>query len=295
LYYEAIHDTLQQIDLIHRLHHAFPNYLHIARSSRDARQIFQSSNHLTAGMIGLEGLHQIGNSASVMRTYHQLGVRYITLTHDCNNRYADAALAAKPKHGGLSDAGRELIKEMNRLGMMMDLSHVSAATMRDALRVTKAPVIFSHSNAHALCPHPRNVPDDVLKMVQRNGGVVMVTFYPEYLACDDPASASLQHVADNILYIGGLIGYDYVGIGSDFDGMAKGATGLEDVSKYPDLLRELIRRGLNSRQLECLIGNNVLRVLGQVEEVSSEMHDVPPLEDFVRPFFGNSSYMADTP
>ena len=240
-------------------------------------------------MIGLEGLHQIGNSVSVMRTYYQLGVRYITLTHDCNNLYADAALAPKPKHGGLSDAGRDLIKEMNRIGMIVDLSHVSAATMRDALDITGAPVIFSHSNAYELCHHPRNVPNDVLQMVRRNGGVVMVTFYPEYLACDNPASATLQDVADNVMYIGGLIGYEHVGIGSDFDGMAKGATGVEDVSKYPDLLQELVRRGLRAHELEGVIGNNVLRVLGHVEKVAEEMFSVIPLEDNVRPFFGNST------
>ncbi|MCJ1380200.1 hypothetical protein MMC17_003303 [Xylographa soralifera] len=284
MYYETVHDTLQQIDLVHRLISAFPSVLRLARSARDVREIFYSSSKQVASLMGAEGLHQIGNSASIMRLYYHLGVRYITLTHDCNNRYADAALAPAPRHNGLSAAGQELIHEMNRLGMIVDLSHTSVATMRDAISATKAPVIFSHSNARALCDHRRNVPDDVLYLVQRNRGVVMVSFYPAYTKCSDPNSASLKEVANHIIYIGRLIGFDHVGIGSDFDGMQHGPQGLEDVSRYPALIEELAQRGLGKEELKKIIGNNVLRVLDEVDLVAKELSDVLPLEDRVRPF-----------
>ena len=219
-----------------------------------------------------------------MRLYHQLGVRYISLTHDCNNHYADAALAPAPRHNGLSAAGVELIHEMNRLGMIVDLSHASVPTMRMALTVTKAPVIFSHSNARALCDHLRNVPDDILHLVRSNRGIVMITFYPTYLKCSDPDSASLKEVADHIMYIGGLIGFDHVGIGSDFDGMQHGPRGLEDVSKYPDLIEELVQRGLGKEELGAVVGESILRVLNEVDLVAKELSKVLPLEDRVRPF-----------
>lgn len=284
MYYETIHDTLQQIDLVHRLIDAFPSVLRLARSSQDVADIFNSSSKQVASLMGAEGLHQIGNSASIMRLYHTLGVRYITLTHDCNNRYADAALAPKPQHNGLSAAGKELILEMNRLGMVVDLSHTSDATMRAALNVTKAPVIFSHSNARALCDHPRNVPDDVLRLVRENRGVVMVSFYPTYTKCDDPEGASLKEVADHIMYIGHVIGFMHVGIGSDYDGMQHGPIDLEDVSKYPSLIEELACRGVGKEELMGIVGNNVLRVLDEVDLAAKELKDVLPLEDEVKPF-----------
>jgi membrane dipeptidase len=285
VYHKTIHDTLQQIDLVRRLIAAFPSQLHPSHSARDVWQVFHSYHHGVASLMGAEGLHQIGNSASVMRLYHQLGVRYITLTHDCNNRYADAALAPKPIHNGLSSAGKEIVREMNRLGMIVDLSHTSASTMRDAYNVTKAPAVFSHSSALALCPHPRNVPDDVLWMVKKNRGVVMVTFYPQYTNCKNSRMATLQEVADHVMYIGELIGFGHVGIGSDFDGMDHGPTELEDVSKYPALITELARRGVSSHDLGGVIGGNVLRVLTEVEEVAETMNDVLPLEDDVERFF----------
>lgn len=218
-----------------------------------------------------------------MRLYYQLGVRYVTLTHDCNNRYADAALAPAPRHNGLSAAGKALIHEMNRLGMIVDLSHTSVATMRDAINATRAPVIFSHSNARALCDHPRNVPNDVLHLVQHNRGVVMVSFYPTYIKCSDPDSASLKDVANHIMYIGRLVGFDHVGIGSDFDGMQHGPEDLEDVSKYPALIEELVQRGLSKDELKSIVGNNVLRVLDEVDTVAKDMSKILPLEDRVRP------------
>ncbi|MCJ1352278.1 MAG: hypothetical protein MMC33_002262 [Icmadophila ericetorum] len=284
MYYETIHDTLQQIDLVHRLIDAFPSVLRLARSAQHVRDIFNAPSKQVASLMGAEGLHQIGNSASVMRLYYSLGVRYITLTHDCNNRYADAALAPVAQHNGLSAAGIELIHEMNRLGMIVDLSHTSDETMRAALNVTKAPVIFSHSNARALCDHPRNVPDDVLRLVRRNKGVVMATFYPTYTNCNNPESASLKQVADHIMYIGQTIGFDHVGIGSDFDGMQHGPIDLEDVSKYPALIEELACRGLGKPELMGIIGSNVLRVLDEVDLVARELKHILPLEDEVEPF-----------
>jgi membrane dipeptidase len=234
--------------------------------------------------MGIEGLHQIGNSASILRMYYSLGVRYATLTHTCHNAYADSEEPLKFLHGGLSEAGKEIVNEMNRLGMIVDLSHTSFATQRATLNISVAPVMFSHSNAFEVCNHTRNVPNDVLRLLKANGGVIMVTFYAAFIS-DDPESMSLEGVADHIEYIGKLIGYRHVGIGSDFDGMEKGPKGLEDVSKYPDLVMELQRRGIEARDIQGIMGLNVMRVLERVEAVSAAMHDVQPLEDNVKPFF----------
>lgn len=283
VYGEIIHDTLQQIDLVHRLIKAYPSYLEHASSAADVFQTFRSSRRI-ASFLGVEGLHQIGNSASVLRMYHALGVRYASMTHTCHNAYADSEEPDEPEHSGISDAGRDMVWEMNRLGMMVDLSHSSFLTQRDVLRVSRAPVIFSHSNAYARCNHTRNVPDDILLGLEANGGVVMVTFYPAFLE-EDPGKASLSSVADHIQYIGETIGYRHVGIGSDFDGMAAGPEGLKDVSKYPDLLRELVHRGISREDILGVMGLNVMRVLEEVEKVAASMHHVKPLEDDVPDFF----------
>lgn len=282
---EIVHDTLQQIDLIHRLMKEFPNHLTPVYSSHDVWTNFRQSATISS-LIGIEGLHQIGNSASILRLYHKLGVRYVTLTHTCHNKYADSEEPAVPLHHGLSLAGEELIREMNRLGMIVDLSHTSEATMWAALNVSTAPVIFSHSNAFAVCNHTRNVPDDILFRLRDNGGVVMATFYPEFARCDDPSKASLSDVADHILYIGQLIGYKHVGIGSDFDGMQRGPTGLEDVSGYPALIEHLRQRGVADEDLVGVVGGNVLRVLEAAEQEAQRQLGVKPLEDDVKPFFG---------
>ncbi|KAG5305254.1 membrane dipeptidase GliJ [Histoplasma capsulatum G186AR] len=277
-YPEIVHDTIQQIDLVHRLAKQFPQHIRFVYSAEDVWNNFAKSDAISS-LIGVEGLHQIGNSASIMRMYHQLGVRYVTLTHSCHNKYADSASPELPLHNGLSPAGEAMVREMNRLGMVVDLAHVSSNTMRHALRVSSAPVIFSHSSIHAKCAHPRNVPDDVLLALKRNGGVVMITFFPEYTRCDGKGSASLSDVADHIQYAGELIGYAHIGLGADFDGMFNTVEGLEDVSKYPDLIAELLRRGVSEKDLIGIVGANVLRVLKEVEVEAKRLENVKPLQD----------------
>lgn len=208
------------------------------------------------------------------------------LTHTCHNQYADSSEAEGHPSEGLSAAGARMVAEMNRMGMVVDLSHASADAARGALRVSRAPVLFSHSAAAALCQHPRNVPDDVLRGLAANGGVVMVSFYPAHLRCQGDRNAQLDDVADHVQYIGELIGYRHVGFGSDFDGMAKGPDGLEDVSRYPELVAELLRRGVGRAEMEGVVGGNVLRVLAQVERLAVEMSGERELEDDVKDMFG---------
>jgi membrane dipeptidase len=258
--------------------------------------------------VAIEGLHQIGNSLSTLRLYHQLGVRYATLTWNCHNKYADAALesgpgfsahVAKPFWHGLSPDGRDLVKEMNRLGMLVDLSHVSKETMIDALVGTGdekwngslAPPIFSHSSAYAICPHPRNVQDDVLQYVKQRNSVVMVNFSPEFVSCvagDDPSGLpdfypknnTLKHVVKHIRHIGELIGYDHVGLGTDYDGIEHTPEGLEDVSKFPDLVAELLRQGISDEDVGKIVGRNILRVWKEADEVAAKLQkETLPLED----------------
>lgn len=270
---------------MHRLIEAFPAHLQFASSSDDITTGRGRRDGAIQSLLGIEGLHQIGNSASVLRMYHRLGVRYATLTHTCHNRYADSEGPKTALHHGLSPAGVELLAEMNRVGMIIDLSHTSFDTQRDALTYTRAPVIYSHSSSFAICNHTRNVPDDLLFRLKDNDGLVMVTFYPQFTDCQDSRRASLSKVADHIMYIGNLIGFRHVGIGSDFDGMPNGPRGLEDVSKYPDLLSELHRRGVSTLQIEMLAGGNIVRVLKRVEAVARTMAEERPLEDDVDPFF----------
>jgi membrane dipeptidase len=237
-----------------------------------------------------------------------LGVRYATLTHNCHNAYADAALVelpgggvekSKPRWGGVSPAGRELIHEMNRLGMIVDLAHVSQDTMRDVLggsddwKGSAAPIIYSHSSAYTLCPHPRNVPDDILQLVKDRNSLVMVNFSPDFISCytnsSDPSgmpvfypgNSTLEHVVRHIMHIGNLIGYDHVGLGSDFDGILTTPEGLEDVSKFPGLVAEMLRQGVSDRDAGKVVGGNILRVWQDVDNIASKMQraGVKPAED----------------
>ncbi|KAF7596689.1 hypothetical protein BBP40_000612 [Aspergillus hancockii] len=270
VHHDALHQTLQQIDLIHSLIELYPSQLGLAQSPADVWETYRSGR--VASMIGVEGLHQIGNSASVLRMFHRLGVRYITLTHNSNNLYADAALAPTTAHGGLSPEGRDMIAEMNRIGMIVDLSHTSDAVQQQVLKLSKAPVIFSHSSCTAISNHRRNASDAVLDLLKLNHGVIMISFLPELTDDSNPrANATLARVADHVIHVGERIGYEHVGIGSDFDGTMHIAKGLDDVTRYPSLIAELLRRGLSDKTVSDIAGLNVLRVWEQVEAVSREM------------------------
>ncbi|KAK4251082.1 membrane dipeptidase-domain-containing protein [Corynascus novoguineensis] len=309
-YHRTVQETLNQIDLLTRLRQAHPDvFSPPTLTSHEAVRRFRHSHGGRPRLVSplaIEGLHQIGNSVGVLRQLHALGVRYATLTHNCGNRFADAALweqptlrRAPPVWGGVSPAGRAIVHEMNRLGVIIDLAHTSVDTMRDVLGAgdgwegSRAPVVFSHSSAYALCPHPRNVPDDVLDLVGKKNGVVMVNFNPEFISCveapdrDDglpdyyPQNATLQQVLRHVLHIGRRIGFDHVGLGSDFDGITEVPEGLEDVSKFPDLVAELLRQGVSDKDAAKIVGGNVLRVWRDVEVVAEKMQKAgePVLED----------------
>jgi membrane dipeptidase len=307
---DAVQATVEQIDVVHWMCARYPETFELALTADDVERIHRQGK--IASLIGMEGGHSINNSLGTLRMMYRLGARYMTLTHVKNTDWADAA-GDEAKWNGLTPFGEEVVREMNRLGMLVDLSHVTDETMRAALRVTKAPVMFSHSSARALCDHVRNVPDDVLRMTATNGGVVMACFLPGYLTesgrsrlkaydaertrlqklyPDDQAKidagiaewkraqpqlreATLNDVADHIDHIRKVAGIDHVGIGSDFDGFSGPPAGLEDVSKYPDLLAELLRRGYSKEDIKKVAGLNVLRVMRGTERVARELQSSP--------------------
>jgi membrane dipeptidase len=298
---------------------AYPNDLALALTADDVVRIHKNGH--VASLIGVEGGHQIGGTLAALRAYYELGARYMTLSHFKNNEFADSA-TDDPKWHGLNDFGRTVVHEMNRLGMLVDLSHVSPDTMRAAIKVSRAPVIFSHSDARALADHPRNVPDDVLQLLPANGGVVMVNFFlghlsPEFIAWSadkDAETARLKNlytgqpdrrdaamkawlaghpvpraepgiVADHIEHVVKVAGHDHVGLGGDLDGIDwDGApAGMNSVSGYPLLFAELIRRGWSDENLAKLAGGNVLRVMRQAETVAASMKDEPPATATLQP------------
>ncbi len=305
---EAVRQQLEQIDIARRIIALYPNDLMLATSVADIESARKQGK--IASLIGVEGGHTIVNSLGVLRAYYDLGVRYMTLTHFHSNDWADSATDTA-RHEGLTEFGKEVVREMNRLGMLVDLSHVSPNTMNDALDVTEAPVIFSHSSARGLTDHVRDVPDSVLKRVSKNGGIVMVTFIPEFVNDERrkwgqgmmeqmkdlktteeeeafeaayriehgaPPPATLSDVADHIEYIAQVAGIDHVGIGGDFYGQTGDnlVEGLEDVSRYPYLIAELLRRGWSDEDVAKLTRDNLLRVFSDTEKVSTRLQQERP-------------------
>jgi membrane dipeptidase len=305
----AIRETIEQIDIVRRMIDAYPQDLELAATADDLVRIHRSGK--IASMIGVEGGRQIGGSFAALRQYYNLGARYMTLTHNQTTEWADSA-TDDPKYGGLSDFGVKVVHEMNRIGMLVDLSHVSADTMKDAIAASKAPVIFSHSSTRGLVGHLRNVPDDVLALLPANGGVVMVNFVPDFIsdarwhwgaeknaeearlkafhrnstaevkagidawvAAHPAPPVTVSTVADHIEHVVKVAGYDHVGIGGDMDGIDATPADLTGVQDYPNLFAELIRRGWSDANLAKLAGGNVLRVLRQAEAVSKSMKSEP--------------------
>ncbi len=300
---------LEQFDIARRMIAKYPDHLRFATSSDDILRARKEKR--IASLLGMEGGHAIENSLGALRSYYELGARYMTLTHNVTLAWADAALGEEI-HGGLTPFGREVVREMNRLGMLADLSHVSPAVMSNVLDVTEAPVIFSHSSTRALTDHKRNVPDSILARLPKNGGVVMVTFVPsfvsnavrlaedaadsaravmektvtdtadrgrlwrEYTAAHPMPHATLADVADHIEHVRKVAGVGHVAIGSDFDGIEFGPDGLEDTSKFPFLFAELIHRGWSDADLMKLAGENVLRAFRQAERVSQRLRQSRP-------------------
>lgn len=278
----ATRHALEQFELVRRVEKRLAGDLIPAWSAEEVVSAWTRGG--IASLIGVEGGHAIEDSLEVLRTFRRLGARYLGLTHNCTIRWADAALD-EAVHGGLTPFGREVIRELNRLGMLVDLSHASDDVVRDALEVTEAPVVFTHSCARALCDHLRNVPDDVLEAVRENDGLVMVTFVPGFVSeavrsweggDEDEPRATLQDVADHIEYVARVAGPEHVGIGGDFDGTATLPEGLQDVSHYPDLLEELAGRDWSDGALQALMGGNVLRVMAAAEEVGERLETMRP-------------------
>jgi len=301
----AARHALEQIDLIHRMANRYPEAFEIARTADDVERIRRDGR--IACLIGLEGGHAIENSLGVLRTFHQLGVRYITLTHVDTHDWADSA-TDEPQHDGLSPFGEQVIREMNRLGILIDISHVTVETMNDVLRITRAPIIASHSSAYALAKHPRNIPDDLLQRIGENRGVVMVNFYSGFITPEGTRIASqmvgryralkTQHkdpkemdrswhawleanpvppgsvatIVDHIEHIARLAGIDSVGLGSDFDGVTQLPLQLEDVSGFPFITQELLNRGHTESDIHQIMGKNILRVLRRAEDVPRNWH-----------------------
>lgn len=299
---EPVTATLEQIDIVHGMMRKYPDTFELALTASDIERIYAKGK--IASLIGMEGGHSIDSSLGALRMMHRLGARYMTITHSANVPWADAATDT-PALGGLNAFGEEVIREMNRLGMMVDLSHVSPDTMADAIRVSDAPVIFSHSSAKALTNVPRNVPDDILRLLPKKDGIVMVTFVPGFVsqavadrnaretaetvrlraeagatdatvtagvaawrAANPAPRATLAHVADHIEHIRKVAGVDHVGLGGDFDGITSVPEGLEDVSTYPALTAELLRRGWTDEDVKKLLGLNMLRVMKKVEAIA---------------------------
>jgi len=276
---DAVVQTLEQVDRVQRLVAKCPKVFELCDSPEAAREIYGRGK--IASVMGAEGGHQIANSLGVLRVLHKLGVVYMTLTHNGGPAWADSALDAEGNindeaaHGGLTAFGVSVVNEMNRIGMMVDLSHTHADTMQKALEASRAPCIFSHSGARGVCPHPRNVPDDVLPLVKSTGSVINCTFVSAFVSgpirMNEGGRAVLSEVADHIVYIKEKIGIQHVGIGGDYDGCTELPDGLEDVSCYPALTAELLRRRFSDEDIALVMGGNMLRVWGEACKVGRKL------------------------
>jgi membrane dipeptidase len=305
--HSAVTATLEQIEVVYELVNRYPDHLQLALTVDDAEAAFRSGR--IASLLGAEGGHSINNSLGALRALHRLGVRYMTLTHNNNTDWADSA-TDEPVHNGLTDFGRDVVREMNRLGMLVDLSHVAPSTMRDALAVSEAPPIFSHSSCRAVADHPRNVPDDVLAALAAKGGVCMITFVPSFVSQaraewdarlrEAMAAAGADHrdldarhrfaetwtdggpqpeatiddVVRHLEHAREVAGIDHIGLGGDYDGVDRLPAGLEDVSCYPRLFTALLERGWSESDCEKLAGANTLRVLREAEQVARKLHSI---------------------
>ncbi|KAJ3245308.1 hypothetical protein HDU78_009553 [Chytriomyces hyalinus] len=265
---DSVRATLDQIDTIKRIVRFNSDHFEFARNVDDIKSIVRRGK--IASLIGIEGAHQIDASMGALRAMYELGVRYMTLTHTCHSAWADSC-QGEPVHGGLTTDGHRFVREMNRLGMLVDISHVSAETMKQTIMASKAPVIFSHSSAFAMTPVPRNVPDDILKLLPDRDGVVQINFINGFLSRNGTGKAGLFEIADHIEHIRNLVGAKHIGLGADFDGGPINDFALRDVSKYPDLIAELIHRGFSEKEIVGINGGNLLRVMGRVERVASAM------------------------
>ncbi|WP_379922404.1 dipeptidase [Erythrobacter sp. R86502] len=312
---DAVQQVIEQIDVTRRLIARYPAALRFATTADQVESAIADGR--VASLLGMEGGHSIGSSLGVLRQLHALGARYMTLTHNSNTPWADAATDT-PQHGGLSPFGVDVVREMNRLGMLVDLSHVSEATMMDAIDAARAPVIFSHSGARAVNGHPRNVPDSVLSRLPDNGGIVMVVALPGFLnedrrqwfarrsaeearlkalfqgqpeavtraletweAANAEPATTIKHMADHIDHIRKVAGVEAIGIGGDFDGMPSGPVGFEDVRGYPQLFAELARRGYSQTELEMIASRNALRVMRAAEAYAASVAGEPPIETII--------------
>jgi membrane dipeptidase len=301
----AVTATLEQIDCVYTLAKRYPETFEVARTADDVERVFRKGK--IASMIGLEGGHSIDNSLATLRMFAKLGAGYMTLTHTLNTPWADSANDT-PQHKGLTKFGEAVVREMNWLGMLVDLSHVSPDTMQAALRVSEAPVIFSHSGARTLVDVPRDVPDEILRQLPKNGGVIMMVFYPGFVspevakwntleaaqetqlkaqypqdenavkdgvgrwtASNPLPKATVQQVADHIDHIRKIAGIDHIGLGGDFDGMSSAPVGLENTSKYPTLIAELLKRGYTDADVKKILSGNILRVMREAEKVSARL------------------------
>ncbi|XP_035377019.1 dipeptidase 2 [Electrophorus electricus] len=273
---DAVRLTLEQIDVIRRMCTEYPE-LELVTTAEDLRKTKKM-----ACLISVEGGHSIDSSIPVLRMFYQLGVRSVTLTHNCNTPWAETSSGyypnfySKRQNNSLTDFGKAVVDEMNRLGMLIDLSHTSWATAHAVLQRSRAPVIFSHSSSYTVCNHSRNVPDNLLQMLKENGGLIMVNFHSAFIACKQEASISL--VADHFDYLRRVVGAESIGIGGDYDGATGFPPGLEDVSKYPALICELLRRNWTVEELARVLRLNFLRVFDSVEKIRDEMSSVTPSE-----------------